>query len=188
MSNLHPNILDRRKTVLVVIDMQEPFLRVIHERERVVGGVRLLTQAAKILRVPVLTTLQYSERMGQIVPEIAEVLPEGLQPACDKMCFSCGRSEDFLDALALADRRQVLLCGVETHICVLQTALDLMHEGYHVHVAADAVSSRSLERHKLGMERMRDSGVIPCAAEGAVFELLADASIPEFKLIHPLVK
>lgn len=188
MSNMHPNILDRRKCVIVVVDTQEPFLRTIHERERVIAGCRLLVQAAMILKVPVLTSVQNGEKMGPIIPEIASLLPEGAEPACDKMCFSCGRNEDFLDALAAADRRQVLLCGVETHICISQTAHDLLHEGYHVHVAADAVSARTLERHKLGMEKMRDAGVIPCAAEAAVFELLADASLPEFKQIHALVK
>jgi len=188
MSNMHPNILDRRKCVLVVVDMQEPFLRTIHERERVIANSRLLVQAALILKVPMLTTLQNGDRMGGTIPEIQDLLPEATEPACDKMCFSCGRSEDFLDALAASDRRQVILCGVETHICISQTAHDLLHEGYHVHVAADAVSSRTLERHKLGMEKMRDSGVIPCSAEAAVFELLADASLPEFKHIHALVK
>ncbi len=81
-----------------------------------------------------------------------------------------------------------MLCGVETHICVSQTALDLMHRGYQVHVAADAVSSRSLEKHKLGMERMRDSSVLPCAAEAAVYELLREAGTPAFKSLLPFIK
>jgi nicotinamidase-related amidase len=188
MSKLHPYILDRRKTVLVVIDMQEPFLRLIHERDRVIDRVRLLVQAAQILRIPTLTSVQYAERMGPTIHEIAELLPGGAEPVCNKMSFSCGRSNDFLDALAAADRRQVLICGVETHVCVSQTALDLLHEGYNVHIAADAVSARTPECHKLGMEKMRDSGVVPCSAEAAVFELVADSSIPEFKQIHTLVK
>ena len=90
--------------------------------------------------------------------------------------------------MAASGRQQILLCGVETHICVSQTALDLVHLGYQVHIAADAVSARSLEKHKLGMERMRDSAVLPCAAEAAVYELLREAGTPEFKSILQLVR
>jgi nicotinamidase-related amidase len=104
------------------------------------------------------------------------------------MCFSCGGSPPFLAALEATGRRQVLLCGVETHICVSQTAHDLAHAGYRVHVAADAVSSRSLEKHKLGMERIRDAGIKPCAAEAAVYEWLGEAGTAEFREILKLVK
>ena len=184
----HPNLLRRDDTLLVVVDMQEPFLRGIHERERMTDNVRLLSQAAGILGVPVVPTLQYAERMGSVVAEIADVLPSQSAPPLDKMCFSCGGSVGFLQRLEDTGRRQILLCGVETHICVSQTALDLVHLGYQVHVAADAVSSRSGEKHKLGMERMRDSAVLPCAAEAAVYELLGEAGTAEFKSVLALVK
>lgn len=185
----HPYILGRENTILVVVDMQEPFLRGIHDRERLIGNVRLLIQAAAKLNVPILTTVQYAERMGPLVPEIEHAVPDAA--ACvpvDKMCFSCAGSPAFQMALAERNRRQILLCGVETHICVSQTALDLVSQGYQIHVAADAVSARSLEKHKLGMERMRDSAVLPCAAEAAVYELLREAGTPEFKAILQLVK
>ncbi|MGI4791881.1 MAG: isochorismatase family protein [Janthinobacterium lividum] len=187
-SERHPHILSREHTLLVVIDMQEPFLNVMHERERLTQNVRLLIQSAIVLGIPVLTTLQYAERMGGLVPEIAELLPDpGLIPL-DKLCFSCAGSPEFQNALIQSRKSQVLLCGVETHICVSQTALDLVHAGYQVHVAADAVSSRTLEKHKLGMERMRDSAVLPCAAEAAVYELLRISGTNEFKAILQLVK
>ena len=188
MSVRHPLLLDRRKTVLVAVDLQEPFLRHIPDRERLVANVDLLIRAAGHLDVPVLVTLQYASRMGGVVPEIAAALPAGSAPPCDKMTFSCAGTDAFIEALSSTGRTRVLLCGVETHICVAQTALDLIALGYQVHCAADAVSSRSLERHKLGMEKMRDAGVTPCAAEAAVFELLRDAGAPEFKSIHALVK
>jgi nicotinamidase-related amidase len=185
----HPHILDRSQTVLVVIDMQEPFLNVMHERERLTANVRLLVETAVRLHIPILTTTQYAERMGQVVNEIAQPLKDfSAGKPIDKMCFSCAGADGFLEGLASLGRRQVLLCGVETHICVSQTALDLTQQGYQVHVAADAVSSRTLEKHKLGMERMRDSGVLPCAAEAAVYELLREAGTPEFKAILPLIK
>ncbi len=187
MPESHPHILRRKDTVLVVVDMQEPFLRGIHERERLTQNIQLLVQAAAILGLPVLPTLQYAERMGSVVPEVASLLPTGVEPL-DKLTFSCAGSEAFQAALNENGRRQILLCGVETHICVSQTALDLGHQGYQVHVAADAVSARSLEKHKLGMERMRDSAVLPCAAEAAIYELLKAAGTPEFKSILQLVK
>ncbi|HEY3328983.1 MAG TPA: isochorismatase family protein [Capsulimonadaceae bacterium] len=188
MISRHPYLLDRTNTVLVAVDLQEPFLRTIHERERVISQSRLLIKAAQALGVPVITTLQYAARMGGLVPEIAELFADTAEQSFDKLVFSCCGSDEFTNAVAASGRKQVLLCGVETHICVNQTALDLLHRGYQVHVAPDAVSSRTLERHKLGMEKMRDAGVVPCASEGAVFELLYAASEPEFKAIHAIVK
>lgn len=188
MSSRHPYILDRDTSALVVVDMQEPFLGVIHERERLTANVLLLCRGAAILGVPVLATVQYAARMGGIVADIASALPAGDAAAIDKLCFSCGGSDAFLEALEATGRRQVVLCGVETHICVSQTAHDLLHAGYQVHVAADAVSSRSLEKHKLGMERIRDAGARPCAAEAAVYEWLREAGTTEFKEILKLVR
>ncbi|MDQ2798787.1 MAG: isochorismatase family protein [Armatimonadota bacterium] len=183
----HPHIFRRDDTVLVVVDMQEPFLRGIYERDRLTARVQMLVEAANILDVPILTTTQYAARMGPFVPEIASLLPAE-SSSIDKLAFSCAGSEAFLTALKDQNRTQVLLCGVETHICVGQTALDLSARGWQTHVAADAVSARSLETHKLGMERMRDSGVLPCAAEAAVYELLREAGTLEFKAILSLVK
>ena len=191
--NRHPHILDRTRTLLVVIDMQEPFLNVIHERERLTANVRLLVESAAVLQVPVLATTQYAGRMGGIVPEIAAVFAPSISSPIapspiDKLCFSCAGSAAFQAALAAFQRTQILICGVETHICVSQTALDLTQQGYQVHVATDAVSSRTMEKHKLGMERMRDSSVLPCAAEAAVYELLQEAGTDEFKALLKLVK
>ena len=184
----HPHILRRENTLLVVVDMQEPFLRGIHDRERLIGNVQLLIRSAALLNVPVLPTVQYAERMGGVVPEITQAFPDAACVPVDKICFSCAGAEGFLEETASFGRQQVLLCGVETHICVSQTALDLVAQGYQVHVAADAVSARLLEKHKLGMERMRDSSVLPCAAEAAVYELLREAGTPEFKAILALIK
>lgn len=185
----HPNILRREQLALVVVDMQEPFLNVMHERERLTANVRLLVETAGILGVPITPTTQYAERMGGVAAEITQSYRDAaVSKAMDKMCFSCVGAEGFLEGLTSLGRRQVLLCGVETHICISQTALDLIQQGYQVHVAADAVSSRTLEKHKLGMERMRDSGVLPCAAEAAVYELMQEAGTPEFKAILKLVK
>lgn len=184
----HPHLLRPEDVLLVVVDMQEPFLGVIHERERLVANVLLLMQSARVLQVPLLASLQYAQRLGGLVPELAAALPTDSPSPIDKLSFSCAGSPDFMRSLEATERRQIILCGVETHICVAQTALDLAHRGYQVHVAADAVSSRTLEKHKLGMERIRDSRVLPCAAEAAVYELLGAAGSPAFKAILSLVK
>ena len=190
MSCRHPSILSTATATLVLVDLQEPFLKRVEERGRVVDRCAFLASSAAILNLPVLTTLQYAERMGPVVPEIADALAtqEPGAGSFDKMSFSCAGSEPFLERLRGMGRGQVLLAGVETHICVAQTALDLIHRGYQVHVAADAVSARGMDRHKLGMEKMRDSGVIPCSAEQAVFELLKESGTPQFKQILKLVK
>lgn len=184
----HPHLLRRDDTLLVVVDMQEPFLRGIHAPESLSANVGLLIQTAVQLGVPTLATTQYAERMGGVIPSVAALLPDGGPEPLDKLTFSCVGSEAFRDFLQTAGRHQIVLCGVETHICVAQTALDLAHLGYQTHVAADAVSARTLEKHKLGMERIRDNAVLPCAAESVVYELLEEAGTPEFKAILRLVK
>jgi nicotinamidase-related amidase len=181
----HSHLLRREDMLLVVVDMQEPFLRSIHDRDRLTDNVKMLVQAANTLSVPVLTTIQYGSRMGGVIPELAPLISAA---HWDKMCFSCMGLPEFREAVQTSGRRQVLLCGIETHICVAQTAMDLVADGFQAHVAADAVSSRTLERHKLGMERLRDSGVFPCAAEAAIYELLREAGTPEFKSLLKLVK
>ncbi len=183
----HPQILQADRSVLVVVDMQEPFLRHLFERERVVNGCRLLIQSAKVLKVPVIATLQYAQKMGGVVPEIAEVLPEGCEPI-DKMCFSCYGSEPFRAALMASERAQVVLCGVEAHICVTQTALDAQAAGFHVQVAEDAVSSRSREDWQIAMRRLRHAGVVVTCAESVIYEWLVQAGTDEFRQILQLVK
>lgn len=189
MPERHPNLLRREDTALVVIDMQVPFLDVMHDRERLISNVRLLVQAAIIMQVPVLPTTQNMKRLGHVAAEITQDYKDfAVAASQDKMAFSCAQADGFLEGLTALGRHQIVLCGLETHICVSQTALDLMHLGYQVHVAADAVSSRTLETHKLGMERMRDNSILPCAAEAAVYEWLREAGTPVFKAILPLVK
>ncbi|MCL6474057.1 MAG: hydrolase [Firmicutes bacterium] len=183
----HAQILQADRSVLVVVDMQEPFLRRIFERERVLQNCRLLIQTANILKVPVIATLQYAQKMGGVVPEIAEVLPQGCEPI-DKMCFSCYGSEPFRAALMASERTQVVVCGVEAHICVMQTALDALGAGFQVQVAEDAVSSRSRENWQIAMRRLRHADVVVTCTESVVYEWLVQAGTDEFRQILPLVK
>jgi nicotinamidase-related amidase len=188
MSARHPLLLDRTRAVVIAVDMQEPFLRTIFERDRVVSHCRLLIEAARTLNVPIVATLQYAERMGGLVPDITDALGSSQISTFDKMTFSCCGSDEVNIAIADSGRKQVLLCGVESHICIAQTALDLMQQGYQVHVALDAVSSRTASRHEIGLRKVLAAGVTGCSSEQAVFEMLETASASEFKSIHALVK
>lgn len=186
-STRHPHLLRPDDTILVVLDMQEPFLKNIWERERVVTNVCRIMDAARILLVPVVPTLQYAERMGGVIPEISRRLPSHSLPF-DKLCFSCMGSDAFHSEIHRSGRKQVLLCGVETHICVSQTAHDLLAQGYQVHVAADAVSSRTQQNWEIGLQRMSKAGVFISSTEMAIYELLYQAGTPEFRQILELVK
>jgi nicotinamidase-related amidase len=187
MPTRHIEHLRKDDTALVMIDMQEPFLRDVHDRELVVKRVQILLDAAKVLGLPIIATLQNENRLGGYVPEIAERLPENFHPI-DKMTFSCMGSEEFRMALRVASRHQILICGVETHICVSQTALDLLRAGYQAHVAADAVSSRSKEHSERSLDRMAKAGVVISNSESALYEMLVEAGTSEFKQILNLIK
>jgi nicotinamidase-related amidase len=183
----HPNLLHVEQTILVVVDMQEPFLRHIYEPERVVQNVCTLMQGANTLRVPVIATTQYAEKMGDLLPQIKKLVPSQLPPF-DKMRFSCYGDPAFASEINRSGRKQILLCGVESHICVSQTAHELLAAGFQVHVAADAISSRSDTNWRLGIEKMRQAGVLLTSVEGALYELMEVAGTPEFKELLKLIK
>jgi nicotinamidase-related amidase len=172
--------LDARQCALLVIDIQEKLLPPIYEKERLVRNSQLLIRLANILSVPIIATTQYSKGLGQIVPEIASLLP-GVEPL-DKLEFGCFGNEAFCSNVArLEGRNTLLLCGMETHICVLQTALGALNQEHSVHVAADAVSSRTELNWKLGLKRMRDAGAVISSTEMIIYELLGKSGSPQFK-------
>ena len=182
----HPAILDASNAALLVVDVQDAFLKAIWERARVVENTIRLIEAAKALDVPVLVTVQNAARMGGCTQSVASALPQS--ETLDKMTFSCCGDARFLHALEAVGRKQILICGVESHICVSQTAHDLLSMGFTVHIARDAVSSRTQANWEVGIEKMRGSGCVITSAESAIFELVRDASTPAFKRILPLVK
>ena len=180
--------LEAEKCALVVVDIQEKLLPPIYERERLVRNSQLLIRLAKLLKIPVLATTQYAKGLGNIVPEISSLLTD--VAVTDKQKFSCFGSADFCNTLQrLPGRRNtVLLCGMEAHICVMQTALGALNSGYLVHVASDAVSSRSEWNWKIGLERMRDAGAVISSAEMMMYELLRSSGAPAFKELLPYLK
>ena len=182
----HPNILNKDTSCLLVIDMQEPFLRGIFERDRVVENVCKLIAAAKVCGVPIVTTLQYPEKMGGSIPEIAGML--SADESIGKTTFSCVGVPAFDVRLRDLACKQIIICGVESHICVAQTVLDLLHHDYQPHFAADAISSRTSKNWKLGLKKMEQAGALIASTEGAIFELIGDARSAEFKGLLPVVK
>ena len=179
--------LRAEECVLGVIDIQEKLLPPIHEKERLVRNSQLLIRLANMLSMPVVVTTQYAKGLGQTVPEIMSLLP-GAKPV-DKMEFGCFGNGEFCSAISmLSGRNTLLLCGMETHICVMQTALGALNQGLIVHVAADAVGSRSELNWKLGLERMREAGAVISSAEMMTYELLGKSGSPAFKEILQYLK
>jgi nicotinamidase-related amidase len=168
--------------VLVVVDVQEAFRPAVLEFERVVAKVTTLLKAAEPLDLPVAITEQYPKGLGATVPEVAEHL-NGADPI-EKKCFSAAAAEGF----DLHGRTQALICGIEAHVCVAQTVHDLLERGTEVHVARDAVTSRTEEDREVALRRMERAGAVVTTVETALFELLRTADAPQFKVIQGMVK
>jgi nicotinamidase-related amidase len=180
-----PDLLARQQSQLLIVDMQDRLIPSIADSARVVAKCRLLVRAAQLLAIPITTAEQYPAGLGPTVPELAELLTDR-QP---KTCFSAaGLFNPGTTAELIDDRSQVLVAGIETHVCVLQTALDLAANGYQVFVAADATGSRSEIDRQLALQRLANSGVILLTAESALFEWCETSTAPEFKQISQLVK
>jgi nicotinamidase-related amidase len=180
--------LEAEQCALIVVDMQEKLLPPIWEKERLVRNVQLLIRLAGILKIPALVTTQYAKGLGNTVPGIASLLPDN--PPIDKLMFSCFGSDVFCSLLKRlpGQRTTVLLCGMETHICVMQTALGALREGYLVHAASDAVSSRTELNWRVGLDRMRAAGAILSSTEMMIYELLRSSGAPAFRELLPYLK
>jgi nicotinamidase-related amidase len=180
--------LEIDQCALIVIDIQEKLLPPIFEKERLLKNSQLLIRLAGVLKIPALITTQYSKGLGNTVPEIASLLPD-VQPT-DKQMFSCFGSDVFCSLLKRlpGNRTTVLLCGMESHICVTQTALSALREGYLVHVASDAVSSRTEWNWKIGLDRMRSAGAVISSTEMMMYELLRSSGAPAFREMLPFLK
>lgn len=173
---------------LVVIDIQQKLLPPIFNKEQLVRNTALLIRLARILDIPVLLTTQYARGLGDTVPEIASLL-EDVQ-AIDKLEFSCFGKDTFCSATKSlpGNRSTMLLCGMETHICVMQTALGALEQGYVVHVASDAVGSRAEWNWKIGLDRMAAAGCVISSTEMMMYELLRKSGTPAFKELLQYLK
>jgi nicotinamidase-related amidase len=180
--------LEPEHCALVVIDIQERLLPPIFQKEQLVSNAQLLIRAAGVMRIPALLSTQYSKGLGATIPEVSALL-SGKAPV-DKTLFSCFGSDEFCTLLKRlpGPRNTLLLCGMESHICVTQTALGALREGYLVHVASDAVSSRTEWNWKIGLDRMRAAGAIISSTEMMVYELMKSSSSEAFKEMLPYLK
>ena len=176
----------RDKAVLVVIDIQERLLPFIKSNEEVVRKAAMLIRGAKILGIPIIPLEQYPKGLGSTVPEIKEAL-DGLVPI-EKTSFSAYGEAAFLEVLKKIGAEDVMLCGIETHVCVEQTALDLINAGYRVYMIEDATGSRNNNDRKYAGRRIVEAGGVGTTVEAALFEILIDAKDPSFKEISNLVK
>lgn len=173
------------ESLVVVVDVQPKFMEGCLNYEKTLNRIKFLVECANRLEVPVVATVQYPERMGGTEEELDGMI-EG--PALAKMSFSCCGNQDFLQVVRDSGARQVVLVGCETHICVCQTALDLLSLGVEVYLAMDAVTSRSAEASKLTVKRLRDAGAWICHTESAVYEWMGEAGTDEFRDVLKIVK
>lgn len=180
--------LEADQCALVVIDIQEKLLPPIFQKEQLVRNSQLLIRAAGILKIPTILSTQYAKGLGSTVPEVASLLPE--TQAIDKTLFSCFGSDVFCSVIKRLPktRNTLLLCGMESHICVMQTALAALRDGYLAHVASDAVSSRTEWNWKIGLDRMRAAGAIISSTEMMIYELMRSSSSAAFKELLPHLK
>jgi len=179
-------MIDEKDCCLVVVDVQGKLAQLMHDRETLIKNIQILIQAAKILNIPILWCQQVPSALGETVPEIKELLKDN-QPI-NKSSFSCSGCSEFANKLESLNRRRILLCGIETHVCIYQTAIDLISKDYEVDVIADAVSSRTLENKQIALNRIVAEGARISSIEMTLFEILRTAEHPSFKTIAKLIK
>lgn len=183
----HDRILGRDKCVLVVLDIQEKLFPSIFEGELLEKNAQRLIAAARALRVPTIVTEQYPRGIGPTMPSLVKALEGDYRPI-EKTSFSCWLAPEFRTALGDLGREQVLISGMESHVCVEQTALDLCAENYQVHIVSDAVSSRTARNRDVGLDKMREHGSVITSTESAIFELLEYSGTDDFKALLPMLR
>ncbi len=184
---MHKNILQLNQTALVIVDMQEGFSHIIENFSETANRIATVAMSAKMLNVPIIVTEQYPKGLGRTVREILEVLPSK-QEFIEKTAFSSCGAASFIQSLEKTYAKQILVCGIEAHICVNQTTHDLLAKGYQVHVLTDCVATRFPHNKEIGINKMVQSGAIPSTIEMALFELMRDSKHEQFRAIQKLIK
>ena len=179
-------MLSQDSTGLILVDVQGKLAQIMYEKDALFRNLKILIQGCQVLDIPIIWTEQIAENLGPTTLEIAELMPSN--SPISKKSFSCCGEAVFVQALEKIARKQVLLTGIETHICVYQTAVDLLKKGHEVHVVADCVSSRTAENRQIGIEKIQACGGILTNTEMALFELMRIAEGPAFKQIIKLIK
>ena len=182
----HKTILQKNSTGLLIIDIQERINAVMKYRDQVIENTVKLIKGFQVFNLPIFVTEQYPEGLGSTEPQIVEALhqPDVIQ----KMTFSCCGAPSLMEQLQDKNIQQIVICGIETHVCVQQTVLDLLEQNFQVYLIRDAISSRKKPDHKTAIERMRQAGVIVTTTEAVLFELLEESGGAEFKKIYQIIK
>ncbi|MEM4245952.1 MAG: hydrolase [Candidatus Bathyarchaeia archaeon] len=181
-----PRDIDTQNVIILCIDFQEKLLPYIFDFEKIVKNAIIMIKAAKILQVPIIVTEQYPKGIGRTVKPVADALGE-YQPV-EKVHFSCFQEEDFTSKLQKLGRENLIIMGIESHVCIYQTTREAINAGYHAYILEDAMSSRVRENHEIAVRRMISEGAIPSSVEMTIFELLKKAGTPEFREILKIVK
>jgi len=183
----HPKILDSNKTVLIVVDFQEAFRSPINDFAQIASRISIAVRGFQILNLPIIVTEQYPKGLGRTAEEILFSLPPEFE-FVEKTAFSSCGATQFMEKLRATGANQIILCGLEAHVCVNQTAHDLLNENYEVHILTDCVSSRFTSDKEIALRKMQQSGVVPSSVEMGLFELMTDAKHEQFKEIQNLIK
>lgn len=179
-------LLSREDAALVIIDIQEKLFPLVAEKKKVLRNLRKIIQFAKIINMPIILTEQYPKGLGQTIPEIKELLPD-IEPI-EKIEFNSFHSKKFREAVESLGVKTLIIAGIEAHVCISQTSIEGVNNGYRVCVLSDAVSSRYPEDKEVALERMMQSGVIIASTEMVMFELLRKAGTREFKEVLEIIK
>ncbi len=180
-------LLNADDAILLVIDIQEKFMPVIQNAEQVIEKTRIMLETARRLEIPILISEQYPKGLGYTVPKLLESLPSSAT-TLEKTAFGCLGDEAMSQYFKASGRKQVIICGIEAHVCVNQTVHQLLDAGYEPHLIEDAISSRDPQHRTLALNKMRQSGAIESCVEMAIFELMHHAKHSEFKPLQALIK
>ena len=179
-------MLDLKSTVLVIIDVQGKLAQIMHDRDTLFKNLHILVSGVKLLNIPIIWMEQVPDKLGSTIPEIKDVLID--QKPIIKDVFSCMKNEEFNNQIKRINPNDIILAGIESHICVYQTEMDLLEKKYNVHIVADAISSRITENKELGIERMLLEGAMKTSVEMLLFEMQGEAKGDRFRKISKLVK
>jgi nicotinamidase-related amidase len=183
----HANTLDAERAALVVIDMQEGFRNVVQDFSETAARIAQFAHGAQLLGLPLIVTEQYPKGLGHTAGEIRTVLPAGFEPV-EKTAFSSCGAREFVAQLDETGALQIILCGIEAHVCVNQTAHDLIARGLQVHLLIDCINARTEHNRQIGLAKMQQAGALPSSVETALFELMRDAKHEQFKAVQKLIK
>ncbi|MCR4392849.1 MAG: hydrolase [Dehalococcoidales bacterium] len=179
-------MLKLENTALIVIDMQTKLWNVMHEKEQLLENTQKLLKGTQLLGIPIVLTEQNPDGLGPTIPELKQIIPQ-VNPL-PKFCFSCFKDESFARAILELNRKQLLICGIESHICVYQTAMDLLNQGFEVQIIADAISSRAARNREITLMRLQSEGARLTTVEMLLFELLQTARNPQFRELSRIIK